>query len=94
MSPTELITVASIVLGIVGGYTVLVFKIATLTATLSQNTALIIDVRNIVVNQDDRMDKLERGMMGKAERLELELLDRRLIQLETKHDELHRRKGD
>ena len=61
------------VLVILGGYTTLVYKIAILTSTLNENTKLIIDVRNIVVNQDERVDKI----------------DLRLTKLETQHEVHH-----
>jgi hypothetical protein len=73
----ETIAIVSLIggiLAILGGYTTLVYKIATLTATINDNTKLILEVRNIVVNQDARMDKVET----------------RLTIIETQHASFHK----
>ena len=62
------------ILGILGGYTTLIYRIGVLTSTINKNSTLILDVRNIVVNQDERIDNVES----------------RLLIIETQHRMNHR----
>jgi len=51
------------ILGILGGYTTLIYRIGVLTSTINKNSTLILDVRNIVVNQDERIDNVESRLL-------------------------------
>ena len=58
-----IVGIAAGIIGLVGGYTVLIFKIGQLTSRLNQNTALIIEVREIVVNDKKRIEGLEERIL-------------------------------
>ena len=58
-----IVGIAAGIIGLVGGYTVLIFKIGQLTSQLNQNTALIIEVREIVVNDKKRIEGLEERIL-------------------------------
>ena len=74
MNIGDIVGIAGLSITIIAGYTTLVFKLAKLTSALNQNSSLILDVRNIVVNQDERIDGI----------------DKRLTIIETKHAEHHK----
>lgn len=63
MSFAEIIGACVAVLGVLGSYTLLVYKIGALTSTINANSALILEVRNIVINQDDRLDLIEKDIV-------------------------------
>lgn len=54
-----IIGVACGLLTIIGAYTGLIYKIATLTSTINQNTAILLELRNIVVDQDKEIEDVK-----------------------------------
>lgn len=64
------------------GVLTLAYNFGRLTQTLDQNTKVLTQVYNIVVDQDDRIQNLE---SNKADKIDVNAIDKRLTIIETEH---------
>jgi len=65
--------VASAIIGTIGGYTVIIYKIATLMSIINRNVTITEDVHRIVLKQEERITDI----------------DQRLLVIETQHKMNH-----
>lgn len=79
--------IAVSVISVIGSLVAVAFKMGAFATNLSQNTALTTKVYNIVVKQDDRIQSLEDG---KADKEQVNEIDRRLLVIETQHKANHK----
>ena len=63
MATADILAIAGLAITIIGSYTWLIYKIGQLTAQLNQNTALILEVREIVVNDKRKIEELEERIL-------------------------------
>ena len=95
MTLIEILTIIGVVisiLGVLAVYTKLVFSLGLLTASVNESTAVILEVKTIVLKQDDRMDKLELDIKDKVNKEDFGLLKNDLIILTTQHRMNHKEK--
>ena len=63
MDTATIIAMATLAVSIIGGYTFLVYKLGVVMSQLNHNTALILEVREIVVDDKKRIEELEARML-------------------------------